>query len=96
MKIPELPASRRCLHSQTNSKFLNDFFDRVTPRGVPEHDTELPFQFHVSGLQFTLMKSSEPNGVNPGPEPSIWAMGRGADGGSSSLWAAIARTARGK
>src|SRR5262245_49939073 len=84
-KMPEFPPDCRCFHSATSSKLVNFDCDRVTPTGLPVQWTPLSFHVHVSGAVLTLTKSASPSVRQPGPEPSIMALGAEPVAGSSGI-----------
>src|SRR5262245_43803668 len=91
MKIPEFPPDFLCCHCATSSKFLKVFLVRITPIGFPVQYACPSSHLQVSGSQFTLVKSSPPNDLQPGPSPSMNAL-RGFIG--SSVRARLAAKAK--
>src|SRR5262245_58510351 len=75
MKMPELPALFSCRQRATSSKLVYGFFVRHTPIGLPVQCTLPSCQVQVSLSQLTLTKSSAPSGCQPGPVPSMNALG---------------------
>src|SRR5262245_34780973 len=93
-KIPEFPPDCRCFHSATSSKLVNFDCERVTPTGLPVQWTPPSFQVHVSGAVFTLTKSASPSVRQPGPVPSIKALGGEPVASSSGVAGDAASTER--
>src|SRR5262249_6530598 len=93
-KIPEFPPDCRCFHSATSSKFVNFDCERVTPTGLPVQWTPPSFQVHVSGAVLTLTKSASPSVRQPGPVPSMKALGAEPVAGSSGVAGDAANTER--
>src|SRR5262245_52833404 len=90
-KTPELPAFFSCRHCSTSSKLVYFFWERQTPMGLPVQCTEPSFlNVQVSLSQLTLTKSSPPSAFQPGPVPSMNALG-GAAGLSAGMAAEAAR-----
>src|SRR5262249_43877046 len=65
-------------HSSTSSKLVCCFLTRQTPTGVPVQLTEPSLKVQVSLSQLTFSKSSGPSSFQPGPLPSMNALGRAA------------------
>src|SRR5437016_2989497 len=81
-KTPELPPGFWCIHCTTSSKFVTGSFIRITPVGVPVHWILSSLNDHVSAAQLTLTKSALPSARQPGPLPSMKALG--SDGSSAA------------
>src|SRR6266545_2506446 len=77
-KIPELPHDCKCRHWATSSKLAWSFFVRITPTGLPVQWSIPLVQLQVSESQLTLTKCFSANGYQPGPVPSMTALGSGA------------------
>src|SRR4051794_16233473 len=75
---PELPDLLLWRHSSTSSKLVCCFLTRQTPTGVPVQLTEPSLKVQVSLSQLTFSKSSGPSSFQPGPLPSMNALGRAA------------------
>src|SRR6186997_3068995 len=72
---PEFPPEFKCRHCTTSSKFVTVVFVRITPTGLPVHLIRPFSHVHVSGSQFTLVKSSFVRSRQPSPVPSMNAFG---------------------
>ena len=75
---PELPPDFIWRHCSTSSKFVTVSSDRVTPTGSPVHLIRSPSMDQVFEEQLTLVKSLSVSMRQPGPEPSIKALGKGS------------------